>query len=40
MKGFGNGKNQFRLWIDQDIINKSYCTQEDSTFETGALAEV
>jgi hypothetical protein len=39
-EGFGERKDEFRFWIDQDILNKSYCRSEDSSFESGALAEV
>lgn len=39
--GFGGNmkQNSFRIWIDQDIANKSYALSEDISYEDGSLVE-
>lgn len=38
--GYG-GRNfsNYRLWIDPDMKNKSYCLSEDDTFKKGFLVD-
>lgn len=35
--GFGYDAGKCRIWIDRDMLNKSYVTAEDPTYEKGDL---
>lgn len=38
--GFGgDGKDFFRVWLDEDLRNKSYVVAEDQTYENGFLVD-
>jgi len=38
--GFGgDGKETYRIWLDEDIQNKSYVVAEDKTYENGYLID-
>lgn len=38
--GFGgDGKESFRIWLDEDIQNKSYVVAEDRTYENGFIVD-
>jgi len=35
--GFGYDEGKCRIWIDKDMINKSYVNKEDSSYDSGDL---
>ena len=38
--GFGgDGKENYRIWLDENIQNKSYVVAEDKTYENGFLID-